>query len=64
MAHNSHPLSPTRSRNGSRWFAASEQAEKNTPVKIHQGLVSGDPDLVLHLPRLADSLLVMGLPLL
>jgi AraC family transcriptional regulator len=34
------------------------------PLVIHQGLVSGDPDLVLHPPRLTDPPLVMGLPLL
>lgn len=28
-----HPLSPTRSRNGSRWIAVSEQAEKNRSLK-------------------------------
>ena len=31
---------------------------------IHHGQVSGDPDLVLHPPRLTDPPLVMGLPLL
>ncbi|MGB8348763.1 MAG: AraC family transcriptional regulator [Ktedonobacteraceae bacterium] len=34
------------------------------PLVIHQGQVSGDPDLVLHPPRLTDPPLVMGLPLL
>jgi hypothetical protein len=33
MAGISRPLSPVSSRNGSRWFAASDQAEKNRPVK-------------------------------
>ncbi len=33
MARISHPLSPTRSRNGSRCFATSDQAEKNRLVK-------------------------------
>lgn len=31
---------------------------------IRQGQVSGDPDLILHPPRLTDPPLVMGLPLL
>ena len=35
-----------------------------SPLVIHQGQVSGDPDLVLHPPRLTDPPLVMGLPLL
>jgi len=35
-----------------------------SPLVIRQGLVSGDPDLVLHSPRLTDPPLVMGLPLL
>jgi AraC-like DNA-binding protein len=34
------------------------------PLVIHQGQVSGNPDLVLHPPRLTDPPLVMGLPLL
>jgi hypothetical protein len=34
------------------------------PLVIHHGHVSGDPDLVLHSPRLTDPPLVMGLPLL
>jgi AraC family transcriptional regulator len=34
------------------------------PLLIHQGQVFGDPDLVLHPPRLSDPPLVMGLPLL
>ncbi len=29
----SNPLEPASSRNGSRWFAAYDQAEKNRPVK-------------------------------
>jgi hypothetical protein len=33
MARISHSLSPARSRNGSCWFAVSDQAEKNRPVK-------------------------------
>ena len=33
MARISHPLSPARSRNGSRWFTVSDQAEKNRSVK-------------------------------
>ncbi len=33
MARISHLLEPTSSRNGSRGFAASDQAEKNRPVK-------------------------------
>ena len=33
MAHISRPLSPASSRNGSRWFAASDQAEKNRLMK-------------------------------
>jgi hypothetical protein len=33
MARISHPLEHARSRNGSRWFAASDQAEKNRSVK-------------------------------
>lgn len=35
-----------------------------SPLIIRNGYVSGDPDLVLHLPRLTDPPLVMGLPLL
>lgn len=36
-----------------------------SPLVIHQGhVVSGDPNLVLHPPRLTDPPLVMGLPLL
>ena len=35
-----------------------------SPLVIHQGHVAGDPDLVLHPPRLTDPPLVMGLPLL
>ncbi|HET9919181.1 MAG TPA: helix-turn-helix transcriptional regulator [Ktedonobacteraceae bacterium] len=35
-----------------------------SPLVIRQGQVSGDPDLVLHPPRLTDPPLVMGLPLL
>jgi AraC-like DNA-binding protein len=34
------------------------------PLLMHQGQVFGDPDLVLHPPRLSDPPLVMGLPLL
>ncbi len=34
------------------------------PLVVHNGHVSGDPDLVLHSPRLTDPPLVMGLPLL
>jgi hypothetical protein len=34
------------------------------PILIHHGLTFGDPDLVLHSPRLCDPPLVMGLPLL
>jgi AraC family transcriptional regulator len=35
-----------------------------SPLIIHQGQVSGDPDLILRSPRLTDPPLVMGLPLL
>ncbi|MDQ2715983.1 MAG: helix-turn-helix domain-containing protein [Chloroflexota bacterium] len=35
-----------------------------SPLIIHHGHVSGDPNLVLHSPRLTDPPLVMGLPLL
>lgn len=35
-----------------------------SPLIIRQGRVSGDTNLVLHAPRLADPPLVMGLPLL
>jgi AraC family transcriptional regulator len=35
-----------------------------SPLVIRHGRVSGDPDLVLHPPRLTDPPLVMGLPLL
>jgi AraC family transcriptional regulator len=35
-----------------------------SPLVISHGHVSGDPDLVLHPPRLTDPPLVMGLPLL
>ena len=35
-----------------------------SPLVIPHGHVSGDPDLVLHLPQLTDPHLVMGLPLL
>jgi AraC family transcriptional regulator len=34
------------------------------PLVIHHGKVFGEPDLVLHPPRLYDPPLVMGLPLL
>jgi AraC-like DNA-binding protein len=34
------------------------------PLLIHHGRVFGDPNLVLHPPRLCDPPLVMGLPLL
>jgi AraC-like DNA-binding protein len=34
------------------------------PLVIHHGQVFGEPDLVLHSPRLCDPPLVMGLPLL
>jgi len=35
-----------------------------SPLIIQYGHVFGDPDLVLHAPRLTDPPLVMGLPLL
>ncbi len=35
-----------------------------SPLVVCHGQVSGDPDLVLHSPRLTDPPLVMGLPLL
>jgi AraC family transcriptional regulator len=35
-----------------------------SPLVIRHGYVAGEPDLVLHPPRLADPPLVMGLPLL
>jgi AraC family transcriptional regulator len=35
-----------------------------SPLVIRHGYVSGDPNLVLHPPRLTDPPLVMGLPLL
>ena len=35
-----------------------------SPLVFRQGRVSGNPDLVLHSPRLTDPPLVMGLPLL
>jgi AraC family transcriptional regulator len=35
-----------------------------SPLVIHHGQVSGDPNLVLHPPRLTDPPLVLGLPLL
>ncbi len=35
-----------------------------SPLVIRHGQVAGDPDLVLHSPRLTDPPLVMGLPLL
>jgi AraC family transcriptional regulator len=35
-----------------------------SPLVIRRGQVSGNPDLVLHSPRLTDPPLVMGLPLL
>ncbi len=34
-----------------------------SPLRIHDGHVIGNPDLVLHPPRLTDPPLVMGLPL-
>ena len=34
------------------------------PVIIHQGRISGNTNLTLHVPRLTDPPLVMGLPLL
>jgi AraC family transcriptional regulator len=34
-----------------------------SPLLVHHGYVSGNPDLVLHPPRLTDPPLVMGLPL-
>ena len=35
-----------------------------SPLVVHHGRITGDPDLVLHPPRLTDPPLVMGLPLL
>jgi AraC family transcriptional regulator len=35
-----------------------------SPLVFHQGRLSGNPDLVLHTPRVTDPPLVMGLPLL
>jgi hypothetical protein len=35
-----------------------------SPLVMRHGQVSGDPDLVLHPPRLTDPPLVIGLPLL
>src|SRR5205807_9212488 len=35
-----------------------------SPLILRHGHVSGNPDLVLHPPRLTDPPLVMGLPLL
>ncbi|GCF07029.1 helix-turn-helix domain-containing protein [Dictyobacter arantiisoli] len=35
-----------------------------SPLILHQGQIAGDPDLILHPPRLTDPPLVMGLPLL
>jgi AraC family transcriptional regulator len=35
-----------------------------SPLVIRHGQVAGDPDLVLHPPRLTDPPLVLGLPLL
>jgi len=35
-----------------------------SPLVIFNGHIAGDPDLVLHPPRLTDPPLVMGLPLL
>ncbi len=35
-----------------------------SPLVVRHGQVAGDPDLVLHSPRLTDPPLVMGLPLL
>ena len=37
---------------------------KASPLVLRHGQVAGDPDLVLHPPRLTDPPLVMGLPLL
>lgn len=34
------------------------------PLIVHHGQISGDPDLLLHPPRLTDPPLVMGLPLI
>jgi len=34
------------------------------PLVVHHGQISGDPDLMLHSPRLTDPPLVMGLPFL
>src|SRR5712691_3986765 len=39
-------------------------ANNASPLVMRHGQVSGDPDLVLHPPRLTDPPLVMGLPLL
>lgn len=35
-----------------------------SPLVIRHGYISGNPNLILHLPRLTDPPLVMGLPLL
>jgi AraC-like DNA-binding protein len=35
-----------------------------SPLVVYKGRVAGDPNLVLHPPRLTDPPLVMGLPLL
>ncbi len=40
------------------------QGSNPSPLVIRNGQVHGDADLVLHLPRLTDPPLVMGLPLL
>ena len=39
-------------------------ASNLSPLVIRHGQVIGDPDLILHSPRLTDPPLVMGLPLL
>ena len=39
-------------------------ATSATPIAVYNGRVSGEPNLMLHSPRLTDPPLVMGLPLL
>ncbi len=49
------------------WYRPGEQllvGNNASALVIRHGQVSGDPDLVLHPPRLTDPPLVMGLPLL
>jgi len=68
MARISHSLSPASSRNGSRWFAVYDQAEKNRSVKKalleKKGTLCEQQRPFSVKTQLTDPPLVLGLPLL